>query len=119
MEGPPSAQAAKWKLWVERLENYFAATALHPERQRPMLLHMGGVMLHKISKTVTEEEPPFNYQTLKRAITAYFEPMANPDYERFILRQARQQPEESVDTYNARLKEMATREAIITPPEKK
>ncbi|KAJ1130706.1 hypothetical protein NDU88_009056 [Pleurodeles waltl] len=30
MEGPPSAQAAKWKLWVERLENYFAATALHP-----------------------------------------------------------------------------------------
>ncbi|KAJ1117084.1 hypothetical protein NDU88_005284 [Pleurodeles waltl] len=58
VEGPPSAQAAKWKMWVERLENYFAAMALDPDRQRPMLLHMGGAMIHKISKTVVEEGPP-------------------------------------------------------------
>ncbi|KAJ1134934.1 hypothetical protein NDU88_001380 [Pleurodeles waltl] len=32
---------------------------------------------------------------------------ANPDYERFLLRQARQLPNESVDTFCARLKELA------------
>ncbi|KAJ1098173.1 hypothetical protein NDU88_003289 [Pleurodeles waltl] len=99
VDGPPSVTAAKWKLWVERLENYFAAMAIDQDRKRPMFLHLGGREIHKISKSVVEEDPPFSYQTLKRAITAYFERLANPDYECFLLRKARQLPEELVDAF--------------------
>ncbi|KAJ1207450.1 hypothetical protein NDU88_002841 [Pleurodeles waltl] len=108
VDGPPSAHAAKWKLWVERLENYFEAAAIDPDRRRPMFLHLGGPAVHKISKSVVEEGPPLSYQTLKRAITAYFQPLANPDYERLLLRQARQLPEELVDVFYARLRDLAS-----------
>ncbi|KAJ1188839.1 hypothetical protein NDU88_005596 [Pleurodeles waltl] len=65
-------------------------------------------MIHKISKLVAEEGPPCTYQSLKQALTAYFEPLANPDYMRFLLRQAWQLPEESVDTFYVRLKDLAS-----------
>ncbi|KAJ1197197.1 hypothetical protein NDU88_001059 [Pleurodeles waltl] len=107
VDGPPSAQAARWKEWVDRLETYFVATALDNDRRRPMLLHLGGVAIHKLGQSVAEEGPPFTYQLLKRALTAHFEPLANPDYERFLLRQARQLPHKSVDTFYARLKDLA------------
>ncbi|KAJ1167009.1 hypothetical protein NDU88_007402 [Pleurodeles waltl] len=85
VEGPPSTQAAQWKEWVDRLEAYFAATALDNDRRRPMLLHLGGAAIHKLGQSVAEEGPPFTYQSLKQSLTALFEPLANPDYERFLL----------------------------------
>ncbi|KAJ1185060.1 hypothetical protein NDU88_001855 [Pleurodeles waltl] len=85
----PSAQAARWKMWVERLETYFAALALDPDRRRPMLIHLGGAAIHKIIKAAVEECPLYSYQSLKWALPAYFEPLAIPDHERFLLRQAR------------------------------
>ncbi|KAJ1136262.1 hypothetical protein NDU88_002679 [Pleurodeles waltl] len=96
IDGPPSAQAARWKEWVERLETYFAAVALDKEQRRPMLVHLGGAASHKISKSITEEGAPFRYQSLKRALTAYFEPLANLDYKRFLLRQAQQLPRKTL-----------------------
>ncbi|KAJ1111640.1 hypothetical protein NDU88_008957 [Pleurodeles waltl] len=59
--------------------------------------------LKKIAKSVEEEEPRFSCTTLKNALTAHFNPFANPEYERFLLRQVRQQPEEYVDAFYARL----------------
>ena len=41
-------------------------------------------------------------------LAAYFAPLANPDYERFILRQARQKSDESVDDFYNRLRELAS-----------
>ncbi|KAJ1119162.1 hypothetical protein NDU88_007348 [Pleurodeles waltl] len=87
---------------------YFVATTLDNDHRHPMLLHLGGAAIHKISKSVNEEGPPFTYQYLKSALTAHFEPLANPDYERFLLRQARQPPEESVHTFYARLWDLAS-----------
>ncbi|KAJ1156629.1 hypothetical protein NDU88_009347 [Pleurodeles waltl] len=72
-----------------------------------MLLHLGGAATHKLGRFVVEEGPPFTCHSLKRALTAHFEPLANPDYDQFLLRQARQLPNESVDTFYARLKELA------------
>ncbi|KAJ1117248.1 hypothetical protein NDU88_005448 [Pleurodeles waltl] len=76
-------------------------------RRRPMLLHLWGSAIHKLGRSVVEEGPPFNYQSLKRALTTHFEPLVNPDYEHFFLRQARQLPNESIDTFYARLKDLA------------
>ncbi|KAJ1097691.1 hypothetical protein NDU88_002808 [Pleurodeles waltl] len=107
VEGLPSTQEARWKEWVDRLETYFAATALDNDRRRPMLLHLGGAAIHKLGQSVAEEGPPFTYQSLKQALTAHFEPLVNPDYECFLLIQARQLPHKSVDTFYARLKDLA------------
>ncbi|KAJ1139557.1 hypothetical protein NDU88_005926 [Pleurodeles waltl] len=107
IDGPPSALAARWKEWVDRLETYFAATAVENDQRRPMLLHLGGAAVHNLGRSVVEEGSPYTYQSLKQALTAHFEPLANPDYERFLLRQARQFPHESVDAFYARLKDLA------------
>ncbi|KAJ1158720.1 hypothetical protein NDU88_011408 [Pleurodeles waltl] len=107
IDGTPSALAARWKEWVDRLETYFAAAAVENDRRRPMLLHLGGAAVHKLGRSVVEEGPPYTYQSLKQALTAHFEPFANPDYERFLLRQARQFPHESVDAFYTRLKDLA------------
>ncbi|KAJ1200380.1 hypothetical protein NDU88_004204 [Pleurodeles waltl] len=87
-----------------RIETYFAAPALENNRRRPMLLHLGGAAIHNLGRSVVEEGPPYTYQSLKRALTVDFEPLANPDYERFLLRQF---PYESVDAFYARLKDLA------------
>ncbi|KAJ1092398.1 hypothetical protein NDU88_005508 [Pleurodeles waltl] len=107
IDGSPSALAAQWKEWVDRLETYFAATTLNDDRRRPMLLLLGGAAIHKLGRSVAEEGPPYTYQTLKQALTNHFQPLANPDYERFLLRQVRQLPHESVDTFYAKLKDLA------------
>ncbi|KAJ1137280.1 hypothetical protein NDU88_003693 [Pleurodeles waltl] len=107
-DGPPSAQAARWKDWVDRLEIYFTSVHLDTERRLPMLLHLGGAAIHKSSKSIAEEGPPFTYQSVKKVLTAHFEPLAYPDYERFILRQARQLPKDSADTFYAQLLELAS-----------
>ncbi|KAJ1143533.1 hypothetical protein NDU88_009841 [Pleurodeles waltl] len=107
IDGPPSALAGRWKEWLDRLEPYFAATAVENDRRRPMLLHLGGAEVHKLGRSVVEEGPPYTYQSLKQALTAHFEPLANPDYERFLLRQARQFSHESVDAFYARLMDLA------------
>ncbi|KAJ1168632.1 hypothetical protein NDU88_000550 [Pleurodeles waltl] len=107
VDGPPSALAARWKEGVDRLETYFAAAAVENDRRRPMLLHLGGEAVHKLGRSVVEEGPPYTYQSLKQALTVHFEPFANPDYERFLLRQARQFPHESVDAFYTRLKDLA------------
>ncbi|KAJ1184915.1 hypothetical protein NDU88_001712 [Pleurodeles waltl] len=73
-----------------------------------MLLHLWGTTVHKLGKSVVEEGPPHTYQSLKRALTAHFKPLANLDYERFLLCQARRLPEESLNTFYARLKELAS-----------
>ncbi|KAJ1194123.1 hypothetical protein NDU88_003418 [Pleurodeles waltl] len=54
------------------------------------------------------EARPYTYDTLKGAITAHFEPDVNLDYERYLLRQARQTSDESVDIFYERLKELAS-----------
>ena len=42
------------------------------------------------------------------ALTRYFDPQLNPDYERFKLRQAIQAEGESVDVYYTRLRKLAS-----------
>ena len=106
--GPPSTQAAKWREWVERLEHYFTAVGAANSKKRSMLIHLAGEGIYRISKHVVEAGPPFTYNSLKNAITAHFQPLANPDYEWFVLRQAFQKPEESVDEFYNKLRELAS-----------
>ncbi|KAJ1113594.1 hypothetical protein NDU88_001836 [Pleurodeles waltl] len=62
IDGHPSALAARWKEWLDRLETYFAAAAVENDRRRPMLLHLGGAAVHRLGRSVVEEGPPYTYQ---------------------------------------------------------
>ena len=84
--GPLSIQCPKWRLWVERLDLYVTGTEVTAEWKRALFLHLAGVDSYKFSKTLTEAGPPHTYETLVAALNVYFEPMANPDYERVIFR---------------------------------
>lgn len=106
VEGAPSAQAPKRREWVERVQLFFEATQVEDEQKRAMILHLGGRDVYQIAKSVTEATPK-THVTLIAALNAHFEPMANTDYGRFIFRQARQQTDESLDLFYARLKELA------------
>ncbi|KAJ1159623.1 hypothetical protein NDU88_000129 [Pleurodeles waltl] len=108
VDGPPPALAAKWKDWVECLETYFATLALDNERCRPMLLHLGDAAIRKLGISVVEVGPPFTYTSLKQALSDHFAPLVNPYYERFLLHKAPQFSEESVYTFYARLKDLAS-----------
>ena len=68
--------------------------------------YLAGEGIYHITQTCTEATP-HTYDTLKAVLTAHFEPLANPDYERFLL-QGRQSPDESVNGFYARLKELAS-----------
>ncbi|KAJ1219016.1 hypothetical protein NDU88_006587 [Pleurodeles waltl] len=111
-EAPPT-QAARWKAWIERLQAYLEALDIRDECKRPLVLHLGGADIHKISKSVIEAAP-HTYTTLNDAISAHFKPYANPDYELFLLCQVHQKTEESVDVFYACLKELAS---ICTLPD--
>ncbi|KAJ1181054.1 hypothetical protein NDU88_006265 [Pleurodeles waltl] len=93
-------------MWVERLETYFGALEVKDERRRS-LLHIVGADIHRVFKSMIEATP-HRYDTLKGAITAHFKPYANPDYERFLLRQAHQKSNESVDIFYVWLRELAS-----------
>ena len=105
--GPPSSQAAKWKAWINRLEIYFAALGVVDGRKRPLMLHLVGESICDIAQSIPEATPK-TYETLKAALSAHFKPMVNPDYELFMLRQAQQKPDESVDEFYTRLKKLAS-----------
>ncbi|KAJ1143858.1 hypothetical protein NDU88_010160 [Pleurodeles waltl] len=79
LDGLLSAQEARWKEWVEHLVTYFAAVALESGRW-----YLKGVAIQKLGKSVVKAGPPFTYTTLKKALTVHFEPLADPDYERFF-----------------------------------
>ncbi|KAJ1177303.1 hypothetical protein NDU88_002562 [Pleurodeles waltl] len=75
--------------------------------KRPLLLLLGGADIHRISKSANKVKP-HTYLTLKEAIIAHFELCANPDYKRFLLRQARQTADKSVDIFYGHLREVAS-----------
>ncbi|KAJ1100346.1 hypothetical protein NDU88_005432 [Pleurodeles waltl] len=105
--GAPPTQAARWKAWIERLETYFEALDVKDEWNRPLLLHLGGADIHKVSKSAVKATP-HTYSTLKDAVSVHCEPYANPNYEHFLLRQAHQKVEESIDVFYTRPKELAS-----------
>ncbi|KAJ1207028.1 hypothetical protein NDU88_002421 [Pleurodeles waltl] len=64
--------------------------------------------IHKIAQSLVEAGQPHTYNTLNQTLTMHFEPLANPDYVKFLLRPARQHQDEPVDAFYACLKELAS-----------
>ena len=103
----------RWKKYIARFELLVTAMSLEdePKRKKALLLHYAGEDVYDIFDTLTAEqkgeETEEGYQTLKQSLTDHFEPKKNIEYETFKFRQARQEPNETVDTFCTRLRLLA------------
>ena len=103
----------RWNRWIDRFDNYILATAIdEPTRQRALLLHLIWEEMYSIFKTLKEDKPDTTkqetvYNTAKQALSEYFSPKLNLEYEIFNFREATQSAGEDLDTYYYRLKQLS------------
>ncbi len=111
----PASVASRWERWLDRFENYLVAMQIVlPSRKKAMLLHFAGERVYDIYRGLPApaapaegQAPPDVYVTAKTQLTGYFSPRKNIEFERYVFRQAKQEPSETVDQFNNRLRRLA------------
>ena len=103
---PESTAEARWGKWLARLDNYLTAVNITSDgRKRAQLLHHAGEDVFGVYLALGSTST--SYSDLKDELTDYFAPSRNPEYEVYLFRQERQNQEETVDAFAARLRHMA------------
>ena len=106
-----STQATRWKKWLARFRNLLVALDVtNTERQRALLLHYAGEATNEIFETLpettaAEDENPF--EKAVAALTNYFTPQHNREYEIYVFRQAKQESHENISAFHTRLRQLA------------
>ena len=106
-----STQATRWKKWLSRFRNLLVAMNVKDKpRQRALLLHYAGEATNEIFDTLPdtaagEGDDPF--EKAVRALTNYFTPKQNREYEIYVFRQAKQESNESISAFHTRLRQLA------------
>ena len=104
---PSATSAVRWERWLKRLENFVVAKGIaNDARKKGMLLHYAGEEVFDLAETVgvTAET---SYEDTKAKLNTYFAPQRNTEYEVFVFRQASQSPEENLDQFHQRLKQLS------------
>ena len=103
----------RWRVWLRGF-TYFAegkANLQNLARKRSELLYRAGSGVQDIFENLTivplECQADDVYQQTVQALNAYFHVQENAAYEREVLRQLRQEPEEDVDSFVLRLRKQA------------
>ena len=102
----------RWRKWMARFQNLMIAKDVsEDERQKAMLLHYVGEEMLDIYETlgvalVEGEENKVNKAI--DALTSYFAPKMNTEYEVYRFRQARQEAEENFNHFLTRLRQLAS-----------
>ena len=108
---PKDTASQRWVRWLARFDNYLEAAAIEkPERKKAMLLHLIGEELYGIYDTLTVADLGTGetvYDCAKKALSNFFLPKRNIEFELFKFRQAEQQPGEDLDTFYTNLKQLA------------
>ena len=88
------------------MEYFLVASNISEKKQkRAVLLHLKGVEVQTIFKTLSDTGADYNAALAK--LTEYFEPKKNIPFERHTFRRAVQEPHESIDAYVTRLRSLA------------
>ena len=83
---PPESVGPHWEKWLARFDNYLiAANITEDKRQRAQLLHDGGGDVFDVYFTF-DSSSITSYDDLKDALTAYFSPKCNREYEIYLFR---------------------------------
>ena len=103
----------RFKKWIAMFNNLVTAMDLDdkPKRKKALLLHYAGEEVFDIYDTFTPAkkggEDEAGFKTLVQSLAEHFEPKKHLDYEILKFRQARQEPNESMDSYVTRLRLLA------------
>ena len=103
----------RWKKYLSRFELLVTAMNLDTQakRKKALLLHFAGEEVYDIYDTFSDEQKGGDneegYQKCVKSLTDHFEPKKNLEYETFKFRQARQEENETVDTFCTRLRLLA------------
>ena len=100
----------RWKKWLARFRNLLLALVDSTKRQRALLLHYAGESVNEIFETLPdtdagEDENPF--QKAVTALTNYFTPKKNREFEVYVFRKAKQESDESIAAFHTRLRRLA------------
>ena len=102
----PSTVGTRWQKYVSRLENMFTGFNITEDnRKRALLLYYSGDEVGDIFDTLPDTGT--DYSTAKTALTKHFQPSKSTEYERYVFRQSKQQPDETTAQYHTRLQHLA------------
>ena len=106
-----STQATRWKKWLSRFRNLLVAMNVKDKpRQQALLLHYAGEATNEIFDTLPDTAAGEGDDPLEKAVQAltnYFTPKQNREYEIYVFRQAKQESNESISAFHTRLRQLA------------
>ncbi|KAK3105898.1 hypothetical protein FSP39_008092 [Pinctada imbricata] len=96
----------RWTKYVNQLENLFVAMDISSKkRKKALLLHYAGEDVFDIHQTLPDTSAEDGYDQSKTALTNYFQPQVNREFEVFAFRQMKQLQEETVDQFATGLRQ--------------
>lgn len=100
--------ATRWITWMEDFEMFLTASGIKDDTQkRALLLYQAGSRVREIFRQLTDTGNADDYKMAKDKLRDYFEPQKNRRYEVFKFRQAKQEPNETLDQFHTRLRALA------------
>ena len=105
------AVGIRWKKWLTQFKNLLLALDVDDtKRQRALLLHYAGESVNEIFKTLPNTEAGEDEDLFEKAATAltnYFTPKKNREYEVYVFRKAKQENGENISAFHTRLRQLA------------
>ncbi|MCG8094404.1 MAG: DDE-type integrase/transposase/recombinase [Candidatus Thiodiazotropha endolucinida] len=108
MNGDSSSLGHRWEKYLNKLENLFVGMNIDSrKRRKALLLHYSGDEVFDIYQTLDNTGDENGYEETKTALTDYFKPQVNEEFEIFQFRQMKQTDFETVDDFATRLRQKA------------
>ena len=108
LNGEPTSLGIQWKRWSTRIENLFVALNIRSEvRQKALLLLYGGKDFMILCESILNDGD--TYDVAKEKLDQYFEPQVNLTFKTYCFRSMKQEEDETVAQFFARLKPAALR----------
>jgi len=108
---PAHNAASRWDKWLARFDVYSSAIVLCNESmevQRSVLLHVAGAEVLDLLESLEEDSGEADLvKRARKALTGYFRPRKNRHFERHLFMAIKQEPDEAVDSFMARLRSQA------------
>lgn len=98
----------RWEKYIQKLENLFVGMSIESKKRRKaLLIHYAGDDVFDIYQTLENTGDESGYDETKTALTNYFKPQVNKEFEIFQFRQMKQTDSETVDEFTTRLRQKA------------
>ena len=97
----------RWEKWLTRFERLLCGLNITADKRKTaLLLHYAGPDVDDIYDTLPTSSNE-DYKTVVEKLNQYFSPQTNVAFEVFNFRQAKQKPDESLDSYHTRLRHLS------------